>query len=70
MEAEVENKAAQTHLLRVEEAAALLAIRPSTVRAWLLTRRIGKVRVGRRAIRIPAGEVARIIAEGTIPARP
>jgi excisionase family DNA binding protein len=68
-EAEVENKTAQPRLLRVEEAADLLAVKPSTVRAWLLRRRIGKVRIGQRAVRIPAGEVERIIAEGTIPAR-
>ena len=56
-------------LLRVEEAAERLAVKESTVRAWLLRRRIGRVRIGRRAVRIPASEVARIIAEGTIPAR-
>jgi excisionase family DNA binding protein len=65
----VENRPTQTRLLRVEEAANLLAVKPSTVRAWLLRRRIGKVRIGRRAVRIPTGEVERIIAEGTIPAR-
>jgi excisionase family DNA binding protein len=65
----VENRTALPLLLRVEEAADLLAIKPSTVRAWLLRRRIGKVRVGRRAVRIPAGEVEQIIAEGIIPTR-
>ena len=55
--------------LRVEEFAARLNIKPSTARAWLLRRRIAKIRVGSRAIRIPASEVDRIIAEGTIPAR-
>ncbi len=56
-------------LLRVEEAAELLAVKPSTIRAWLLGRKIGRVRVGARAVRVPASEVDRIIAEGSIPAR-
>lgn len=56
-------------LLRVAEFAARLNIKPSTARAWLLRRRIAKVRVSARAIRIPASEVERLVAEGTIPAR-
>jgi excisionase family DNA binding protein len=56
-------------LLTVPEAARRLALRESTVRAWLLRRRISKVRVGRRAVRIPAAEIERLIAEGTVPAR-
>jgi excisionase family DNA binding protein len=65
----MENRATERRLLRVEEAADLLAVKPSTVRAWLLKRRIGSLRIGGRAVRIPAGEIERIIAEGTIPAR-
>lgn len=38
-------------------------------RAWLLARRVAKVRVGRRSIRGPESEVARIIREGFVPAR-
>ena len=56
-------------LLRVEEAAEALAIRPSTVRAWILARRLATVKVGERAVRIPEGAVLRIIEEGTRPAR-
>ena len=63
------NKHELGELLRVEEFAAQLNIKPSTVRAWLLRRRISKVHVGSRAIRIPASEVARIVAAGMIPAR-
>ena len=58
-----------TQLLTISEVAARLALKPCTVRAWLLRRRLTKVRVGRRAIRIPASEIERIIIEGTIPAR-
>jgi len=56
-------------LLTVPEAAARLALRESTVRAWILRRRISKVRVGRRAVRVPAAEIERLIREGTVPAR-
>ena len=56
-------------LLRVEDFAARLNIKPSTARAWLLRRRIAKVRLGSRAVRIPASEVSRLISEGLIPAR-
>lgn len=58
-----------TKLLTVEEAAAALSVKVATIRAWLLARRLAKVRVGRRAVRVPLTEVERIIAEGTIPAR-
>lgn len=56
-------------LLTVSEVAARLAVKESTVRAWLLSRRFSRVRVGRRAVRVPLTEVERIIAEGTVPAR-
>ena len=65
----MKDKSTEQRLLRVEEAADLLAVKPSTIRAWLLRRRIGKVRIGQRAVRIAASEVERIISEGTIPAR-
>jgi len=59
----------KAELLRVDDFAARLNIKPSTARAWLLRRRIAKVRLGSRAVRIPASEVSRLIAEGLIPAR-
>lgn len=65
----MEQRTTARQLLRVSEAADLLAVRESTVRAWLLARRIGRVRVGRRSVRIPISEVERLIREGTIPAR-
>jgi excisionase family DNA binding protein len=55
-------------LLTVAEAAERLALKESTVRAWLLARRLAKVRVGRRAVRIPVDAVERLIAAGTVPA--
>jgi excisionase family DNA binding protein len=60
---------AKQNLLTIPEVAQQLAIKESTVRAWILTRRLGRVKVGRRAVRVPASEVDRLIAEGLIPAR-
>jgi excisionase family DNA binding protein len=56
-------------LLSVPQVAQRLAVKESTVRAWLLRRQLAHVKVGRRAVRIPVGEVERIIREGCIPAR-
>jgi len=50
-------------LLRVPEFAQLLGIKESTVK-----RLVSSVHVGRRAIRVPASEVDRLIREGTTPA--
>jgi excisionase family DNA binding protein len=55
-------------MLNVKQAAERLGLRESTVRAWIAHRRIGVVRLG-RAVRILPEEVARLISEGTIPAR-
>ncbi len=55
-------------LLTISQAAERLALKASTLRAWIAQRRIGIVRLG-RAIRIPLEEIERLIAEGTIPAK-
>jgi excisionase family DNA binding protein len=62
-------KSSPERLLRVTEVAEQLGLRVSTIRAWVLHRRIDAVRVGRRAIRIPSSAVQRIIETGMIPAR-
>jgi len=54
-------------LLNVQETADQLGIKPATVRAWLLRRRLPCVHVG-RAVRIPAEAVAKFIERNTIPA--
>ncbi len=56
-------------LLRVEEAAEFLNVKPSTIRAWLLRRRLPFVRVGKRAVRIPLEALEGLISENLIPAR-
>lgn len=56
-------------LLRVEEAAEYLNVKPSTVRAWLLKRKLPRVHVGDRAVRIPLEALERLITENTVPAQ-
>ncbi len=56
-------------LLRVEEAAELLNVKASTIRAWLLRRKLPRVRIGQRAVRIPLEALEKLIADNTIPAR-
>jgi len=56
------------NLLTVTEAAEALNLKVSTVRAWLLRRRLPRVNCG-RAVRIPAEAIAQFIERNTIPAR-
>lgn len=56
-------------LLRVPEFSAALRIKDRTTRQWISSRRIASVRVGRRAVRIPATEVRRLFEAGFVPAR-
>lgn len=55
-------------LLTVVESAEALNLKVSTVRAWLLRRKLPRVNCG-RAVRIPAEAIEQFIAENTIPAR-
>ena len=56
-------------LLTVPETAALLRLRPSTIRAWVLKRRIPFVKVG-RLVRVRRSDVEALIAASVVPARP
>jgi excisionase family DNA binding protein len=51
----------------VAEAAEELGLSVHTIRAWVATRRLAHLRLG-RAIRIPAAEIRRIIEISTVPA--
>ena len=53
----------------VNEAARELNVSRATIRAWIVQRRLGFVRLG-RAIRIPAGEIRRVLDAGFVPASP
>jgi excisionase family DNA binding protein len=55
-------------LLKVPEAAEMLALSQKTLWQWVGARRIGVVRLG-RAVRIPQTEIVRLVEEGTTPAR-
>ncbi len=55
-------------MFTVEQAAGQLGLKPSTIRAWVMKRKISYVKIG-RAVRIPKEEIERLIRENTIPAR-
>jgi excisionase family DNA binding protein len=57
-----------SQLLSVSQAAERLGLKQSTIRAWLMARRIEFVRLG-RSVRIPQAEVNRLISQGTVPRR-
>lgn len=57
------------HLLRVEEAAEYLNVKPSTIRAWLLRRKLPRVRVGVRAVRVRLEALEKLVSNNVIPAR-
>jgi excisionase family DNA binding protein len=56
-------------LLRVEQAADFLNVQPSTIGAWLLRRKLPKVRIGDRCVRIPRSALEKLVAENTVPAK-
>ena len=57
-------------LLTVREAAALLAVKPATIRAWIWRRKIEFVKVS-RCVRIAPEAVEKLIASHTVaPKRP
>ena len=58
--------ASDQEVLTVKEAAARLKLNPETIRRWIKSGRIRAVSLGsdRAGFRIPASEVARILASG------
>jgi len=55
--------------LSVDAAAVMLNLRPGTILSWYRAGKLARVRVGKKAIRIPTSEVRRIISAGFAPAR-
>ena len=60
---------ADNGLLTIAEAASLLRLKPSTMRAWILRRKLAYCKVG-RLVRIRRADVEALIAESVVPARP
>jgi len=55
-------------LLTIAEAAAALRLKPSTIRAWILDRRIPFCKIG-RLVRIRRADVEGLIAASVIPSK-
>lgn len=53
--------------LTAQEAANALGLSIHTIRAWMATRKLGYVRLG-RAVRIRRAEIDRLISQGNVPA--
>lgn len=53
---------------RIAEAAELLGLKESTLRKWILLRRIGHRKIG-GAVRIPESEIKRLLVADYVPAR-
>ena len=54
--------------LTVKQSAEELNVSVHTIRAWIQSRRLGHVRLG-RTVRIPMAEIERVVQRGTVPAR-
>jgi excisionase family DNA binding protein len=61
--------ATASELLTIAEAASLLRLKTSTMRAWILRRRLPYCKVG-RLVRIRRTDVEALIAAALVPARP
>jgi excisionase family DNA binding protein len=57
-------------LLTYEEFGELAGLRPVTIRMWAAARKIASVKIGARAVRIPATELDRLVERGLRPALP
>ena len=54
-------------LLTVQQAADLLGMKVPTIRLWIARRKLAHVKLN-RSVRVPEGEVERLIQESTVPA--
>jgi excisionase family DNA binding protein len=60
-------KKVREELLTLKEFAEVFELTVSCVRRWIREGRIASVKVGRRLVRIPDGEVERLLIEGLRP---
>jgi excisionase family DNA binding protein len=56
----------QDQLLTVPEAAQFLRLQPSTLRAWILQRKIKFVKLGRRAVRFRRADLEALIVGAVV----
>lgn len=56
----------ESELLTVAETASLLRLKPSTVRAWILHRKIAHVKLGSRVL-LRKTDLEKLIAESLVP---
>jgi hypothetical protein len=64
-----EKVTAPAELLSLAEVAPKLGLRVSTLRSWVLLRKIPYIKLSARCIRISSAELEKLIAARTIPAR-
>jgi excisionase family DNA binding protein len=57
----------ENRLFTVTQTAERLGVKPPTVRAWILGRRIEYIKLG-KSVRISAGTIEALISRGTVPA--
>ena len=55
-------------MLTVKEAAEQLGLSPKTIWAWVYSRRLEIVRLG-RSVRVPQNSIDELIESGTVPAK-
>jgi len=55
--------------MTVLEVARALRLQPSTVRAWILRKQLGYVKIGSRVF-VPRSTVQQVISDGTVQAKP
>jgi len=56
-------------LLNITESARILNLKPSTLRAWILRRKIAYVKLGEKAVRIREEDLLKLVENGTVPSR-
>jgi excisionase family DNA binding protein len=56
-------------LLTIAEASRILGLRPGTLRLWQAQGRLGRIKLGKRAVRVRLSELLNLIERGESPAR-
>lgn len=65
----MEKQTGQARAVSIPDFAIALGIKEPTVRAWLMKRKISKIKLGRRTL-IPISEIERLLSENLTPALP